>query len=102
MNYPAHAHIPPYILDGLWNALLQPTENLPHLSALMASTISAPVSIDELRAAIKLTPTTSVPGPSGLSYAMMKEWSAEVLEVAHEALTQIWETSTIPDWWQWK
>ena len=42
MNYPAHAHIPPYILDRLWNALIQPTENLPHLSALMASTISAP------------------------------------------------------------
>jgi len=59
---------------------------------------SSPVTINELRVVIKHTPATSVPGPSGLSYAMMKEWSGEVLESAHDALTQIRDTSSFPDW----
>jgi len=67
---------------------------------MLLEATSSPVTVDELQAAIKRTPATSVPGPSGLFYAMMKERSEEVLESAHNALTQIWVTSIIPDWWQ--
>ena len=36
---------------------------------------SRPVSIVDLKAAIARAPIGSVPGPTGLSYAMMKTWS---------------------------
>ncbi len=75
LDYHGHSHIPPPILNRIWTAITQPLDQLPHLTALLLEATSSPVTVDELRAAIKRTPATSVPGPSGLSYAMMKEWS---------------------------
>ena len=102
IDYPGHSQIPKEILQYIWEAIVRPSINFPDLSAQLQEGTSIPVSIEEFRAAIRRTPASSVPGPSGLSYAMMKEWPDEVLQAAHSAMTMIWDTGTIPEWWQWK
>jgi hypothetical protein len=102
MDYEGHSSIPPNILLRIWEAVIGPVSNFPELPTLLRTATSEPVSIEELRAAIKRAPASSVPGPSGLSYAMMKEWPEEVLQAAHNAMTQIWDNGIIPEWWQWK
>ena len=63
---------------------------------MLEETTSRPVSIDDLKAAIARAPVGSVPGPTGLSYAMMKTWSDKVLKEAFEATAMIWEKSKYP------
>ena len=102
LTYAGHVLIPRDILIRIWDAIVAPTQKFPGLSAKLQEVTSTPITIDELRAAIQRAPASSVPGPSGLSYAMMKEWPDEVLLTAHSAMTTIWDTGTIPSWWQWK
>ena len=102
LEYAGHTCIPQDILLRIWEAITGTVIKYPELPHKLKLATETPISIEELRAAIKRTPVTSVPGPSGLSYAMMKEWTEEVLQAAHTAMTQIWESNTIPDWWQWK
>ena len=33
---------------------------------------------------------------------MMKEWTPAALTEAHQAMTMIWETGAIPNWWKKK
>ena len=102
LTYPGHALIPRDTLLLIWEAIVAPSQTFPDLSAKLQEVIKAPICIEELRAAIRRAPASSVPGPSGLSYSMMKEWPEEVLLAAHTAMTMIWDTGTIPEWWQWK
>ena len=102
LAYEGHSLIPREILLCIWDAIVGPTLNYPELPTMLREATMTPVTTEELRAAIKRAPASSVPGPSGLSYAMMKEWPEEVLQAAHLAMSQIWETGTIPAWWQWK
>jgi len=83
LDYPDHSHILPHILARIWTAIFQPLEQLP----ILLEFTSSPITIDDLQVAIKRTPATSVPGPNGLSIAIIKEWSEEVVESAHNALT---------------
>jgi len=64
--------------------------------------LNQPISLEDLRQEIKRAPGNSVPGPSGLSYAMMKEWSDSALLKAHEAVDQIWKEKIIPNCWNEK
>ena len=102
LSYPGQSSIPIDILTRIWEAIVGQAARFPNLADKLQEATSQIITIEELRAAIARTPASSVPGPSGLSYAMMKEWPEEVLQAAHLAMTQIWETGTIPNWWQWK
>jgi len=58
--------------------------------------------MQKFRKHIRKAPSGSVPGPSGLSYAMMKEWPESVLVRAHAAVQVIWEEKIIPVCWNKK
>ena len=60
------------------------------------------LSIDDLKAAIARAPAGSVPGRTGLTYDLMKTWPVKVLQEAFKAMTMIWETGQIPNWWKQK
>ena len=102
MNFPAHVGIPTNILDNLWNALTVPKFDSVTVRSKLADVTSKPVSLDDLRQAIAKSSTSSVPGPSGLSYAMIKSWTPAVLKEAFDAMTMVWETGQIPNWWKRK
>jgi len=61
-----------------------------------------PVTIEDMKSAVAKASSTSIPGPSGLSYIMMKTWPPKVLKEAFDAMTMIWETGRIPLWWKKK
>ena len=44
----------------------------------------------------------SAPSVSGLSYNMIKLWPPAVLTTAYDALTTLWATMRVPDYWRWR
>jgi len=58
--------------------------------------------LEDLRQAIKREQGKSIPGPSGLSYAIMKEWPESVLIKAHQTVSEIWKEKIIPKCWNQK
>lgn len=69
------------------------------LSKLMAND-NAP-SLEEFIYCIrKKLPKQSAPGPSGLSYAMLKLCSDEVLRMLYNNLLVMWMDKSVPDYWQ--
>jgi exonuclease III len=100
-DYPAHKHIPKQLVQRIWTAIMQPTQDTKTRQEI-GEALSQPVTIEDLRQAIRTSPSGSVPGPSGLSYAMMKEWPESVLTKAHAAMSEIWEQKIIPSCWNKK
>jgi len=88
----------PHLRENIWNALTVPKYDGPAVKEKLTEATSRPVSIEDLKAAIAKASASSVPGPSGLSYAMMKTWTPKVLLEAFNAMTMIWETGQIPLW----
>eukprot|EP01041_Mallomonas_annulata_P042116 gene42116-biopygen5038 len=56
----------------------------------------------EFVTAISTAPKQSAPGVSGCTYAMMKAWPPQAMKVAHKALSTMWITKEIPQWWKWR
>ena len=102
LNFPTHINIPRELLHRIWNSIIQPSIKFPTIGAQIQTEVSKPITIEEVRAAIKKAPSGSVPGPSGLSYAMMKEWPEQVLVSAQETMNTIWEGKLIPEVWNIK
>jgi exonuclease III len=101
-DYPAHKNIPAQLVLRIWQAITQPYTDITDTRAEIMEVLSQPISLDDLRNAIRKAPSGSVPGPSGLSYAMMKEWPESVLVRAHAAVHAIWEEKIIPACWNKK
>jgi hypothetical protein len=68
----------------------------------MESTLNATPTFEEFQAQIKRVSKDSTPGPSGLTYNMLKCWSVPTQQSAYNALTQIWERKVIPAAWKWR
>ena len=102
MKFPSHISIPKATLETIWEAITVPKFDDHLVKTKLAETTERPVTIEDLKAAITRAPVTSVPGPSGLSYAMMKEWTPKGLQKAFDCMTMIWETGQIPNWWKRK
>ena len=93
MKFPSHISIPTIVLETLWDALTVPQNNDLLVKTKLSEVTSRPVLIDDLKSAIARTPINSVPGPTGLSYAMMKAWTPKVLQEAFDCMTMIWKIS---------
>jgi len=91
MNYHNHIYIPFSIRENIWNVLTVPKYDGPAVKEKLEEATTRPVTIEDLKAAIAKASSTSVPGPSGLSYIMMKTWTPKVLKEAFDAMTMIWE-----------
>jgi exonuclease III len=102
IHFEQHSAIPLELLQCIWKAITSPTETHPKLRELLTVSLARPIELEEVKHAIKKAPAGSVPGPSGLSYAMMKEWPEEVVFKFHMALNQIWEQKIIPQEWNIK
>jgi exonuclease III len=101
-DHPAHVAIPADLVLRIWNAIIMPKESSDAARQEISEALLQPITIEELRQSIRLAPSNSVPGPSGLSYNMMKEWPLAVLEKAHAAVAQIWEDKIVPSCWNVK
>ena len=102
LQFEAHNAIPLELLQCIWKAITSPTDTHPKLRELLTVSLARPIELEEVEHAIKKAPAGSVPGPSGLSYAMMKEWPEKVVLKFHKALNHIWEQKIIPKEWNIK
>jgi len=95
-DYPAHKHIPAHLVLRIWQAITQPHIDNSETRTEIREALLQPISIDYLREEIRKAPSGSVPGPSKLSYAMMKKWPESVLVRAHATVQAIWKNKIIP------
>jgi exonuclease III len=92
--------IPRDLLAVLWKAL-QPRVNVEQ-RALFATELLQDPTLQDFVDAIDNSATDSAPGPSGLSYNMMKEWSPEIRMMVFEDLLDCWKRRAIPNYWKWR
>eukprot|EP01036_Dinobryon_divergens_P061463 gene61463-biopygen3177 len=59
-------------------------------------------TLEEFVTAISTAPKQSAPGVTGCTYAMMKAWPPQAMKMAHKALSTMWNTKEIPQWWKWR
>jgi len=78
-DFPAHQKISVDLAQRIWDAIVLPANSFHGLREEISEALSQLISHDQ------------VPGPSGLSYAMMKEWPESLLIKAHQAVTEIWK-----------
>ena len=60
--------------------------------------ISFPEAHDVL---LQLRPV-GAPGPSGLSYNMIKAWPEHVRQIVYECLCELWQDRAAPQHWKWR
>ena len=59
-------------------------------------------SMDEFIASIASTPDGKAPGPSGITYTMIKGWPLAVKEWAYQCLCTLWQGDNMGAWWSTK
>ena len=92
--------VPDKYID-LFHQAITPTITSP-IQTQMATSLNTPPTMAEFESQIKRISRDSTPGPSGLTYNMIKAWPSEVVSAAHSALTEIWERKMIPESWKWR
>ncbi len=61
-----------------------------------------PPSEDQFLQKITQVSKNSSPGPSGLTYNMIKAWLIDAKHVAYQSLCQVWTSRETPPEWKWK
>jgi len=96
--------IPPQLVETLWAAVTHPSRQPQDQAAQEAikTALDRPPSLARFKYALQHGKTKSSPGPSGLTYTMMKHRPDEVLQTVYELLVRLWDTKSHPDHWQQK
>jgi len=96
-DFLAHQNIPADLVQRIWEAIVLSARNCLGVREVIAEALNQPILLEDLGQAIK-----RAPGPSGLSYTIMKEWPDSALIKTHEAVAQIWEEKIILSCWNQK
>jgi hypothetical protein len=102
MDIHRDSNIPQWCLDNVFLALqIKPQAYQVH--DILSVTLADPPSIEDLYKSIRCAKTNSAPGPSGLSYNMLKSMPREMVEQLHTWLALLWQSRTkIASWgWRW-
>jgi hypothetical protein len=91
--------VPDHLLCTVWQAL-RPKVSQEEREA-NNNIMDAP-SFDDFKAALQAGAPDSAPGPSGLSYNMMKLWSDDIKRKVYGHLIEMWKSHTVPDYWKWR
>ena len=96
--------IPPHLVEVLWTAVTHPAQQPQYQEAQEAIKVALdhPPSFARFKYALQHGKTKSSPGPSGLTYTMMKHWPDEVLKSIYDLLVRLWNTKSHPEHWQQK
>jgi hypothetical protein len=100
----AKQNIPTHLVETLWAAVIHPAQQPHFLEAQEAIRVALdrPPRFETFKYAIQHGKTKSSPGPSGLTYTMMKQWPDQVVQTIYDLLVRLWNTKTHPDHWQQK
>ena len=103
-EYLSALHIPAHQATILKQGILVPSQsrNTARVFLDLRSKEAIMPTFEEFQAAIAATPAGKAPGPSGLTYNMIKGWPLEVQEWAYKCLCELWNSPTMGDWWSTK
>ena len=103
MAHPNHNGIAPDIKELLWNALTctqgklsAPTQSTT-LREQLRTICGATPSFDQFAKTLQAKSNDSSPGPTGLSYRLLKLLDPPFLEIIYSQLATCWSTKHIPD-----
>ena len=110
-NFQSENKVEPHLQDILWRAIQKTQEPLnakispdsdttvkDHIEA----TLTAPPTLAEFKSACKNTKGGDAPGPSGLTWQMVSNWSDPVVEHVYNLLISIHADGSSPQHWAWK
>jgi hypothetical protein len=97
----SNSNIPQWCLDTAFDALQVKPGALQVRSTLSVS-LEPPPTVEDLYKSIRHTKTNSAPGPSGLSYNMLKSFPREMVEYVHSLLAHYWLPGPKPKSWKWR
>ena len=101
MKIHATSNIPQWCLDIIYESLqIKAGADVVHNS--LAMILEPPPSVEDLYASIRRTKTNSAPGPSGLSYNMLKSFPREMVEYVHSLIVHYWAPGPKPVSWKWR
>jgi len=97
------SNIPSWCLDIVYQALQEKPEALAVRNVLISS-LETPPTLAEFKSAIRHTKTNSAPGPSGLSYNMLKSLPRDMVEWVHDKWVWFWNLphDDLPKSWRWR
>ena len=102
MDIHKDSNIPQWCLDNIFESLqVKPQAKQVHDELTIS--LASPPTIEEFYKNIRCSKTNSAPGPSGLSYNMLKSMPKEMVEQIHTWLVMLWRDRTkIASWgWRW-
>ena len=95
-----HTGVPSHLIE-LFHSHIQ-SKVSPQVRLELQESLAAPPTYEEFVKRITRVSRDSTPGPSGLTYNMIKAWDNESKKAAYVALAQIWESKLIPRSWKWR
>jgi hypothetical protein len=99
LGFFASRDVPPHLLKIIHAAL---QTKLPLDTNADPHGLLVTPSLNSFVEAIKSARADSIGGLTGLSYNMIKKWPPHLLAAAHSALSALWDSRSIPDFWKWK
>ena len=70
--------------------------------ATLTESLVPPPTVEDLYKSIRCCKTNSAPGPSGLSYNMLKSFPREMVEYVHSLIVRYWGPGPKPVSWKWR
>ena len=93
--------IPADLQDLLWEAIMH-TPRRPEISCKIKEAIEVTPSYEDFTEALQATKDTSAPGPSQITYGLIKQLPQVILQEVYQLLCDIWEGRLTPEEWKLK
>ena len=100
--------VPIELRDLIWEAMqstrpkLDAEENGRSLREEMATALNTVPTLEEFTAVIRKGVGGRTPGITGLTYGLMKVWSAEVIKKVYNLMVQQWTSKSLPEFMKWR
>ena len=95
-------NVPVELLQQLWTAFQTKVDpDSPTLQQFHCDIRKCP-TLEEFQHVIRHSPRHTVGGMTGLNYDMTRSWSKDIVKAIHHALSTLFESRTIPEYWKWR
>ena len=95
-------HLPPGHSEAHFTAIVSSFSRPAAANDVEHELLNLTPSYEEFIEAIRRAPRNSSPGPTGLSYSLLKLMSPAVARYVYDLLLNLWSSSTIPEFWKHK
>ena len=101
MNNLAGTSIPNDVQELFWEALMH-TPRRGEISIKIQEALAHPPTYEDFTSALQSTKDSSAPGPSNVTYGLIKQLPPVILQEVYQLLCEIWEGRLTPEEWKLK